>query len=169
MFWKFIGVIVASVALSAQGDRLGSQFDENGGGDQAASVMRPKTLMEQFVETLKIDAKTQVPAVQEIFSAAQKETIPVVNQMMQLRQRMVNADLADNTAEAQANLEAYTAAATRMATIEAQTFSKVYALLKPNQQSKAPQAFAIMAGIFMPIGPATPARGGPAAPQGGGR
>lgn len=170
MFWKFIAVVVATTALSAQGDRLGSQFDENGGNDQsAASALRPKTPMEQIVEVLKLDMKTQVPAVQEIFSAAQKESIPVINQMMQTRQRMVNADLNADAAQQQAEMATYSAAATKMATIEANTFNKLYALLKPNQQSKAPQAFAIMAGIFMPTGPAAPARGPQAGPQGGGR
>lgn len=165
MFWKFIGVLVATVALSAQGDNLGSQFNGNGGGDLAGPVMRPKTLMEQFVETLKIDQKTQAPAVQEIFAAALKEANPVVGQMMQSRQRLVNADIAANAEQTKAELDTYAAAATKMALIEAQTFSKVMATLKPNQQSKGPQAFAIMAGIFMPSGPATPARG----PRGGER
>jgi hypothetical protein len=170
VFWKFIAVIVATTALSAQGERLGSQFDENGGNDQsAASALRPKTPMEQIVEILKLDAKAQVPAVQEIFTAAQKDAIPVINQMMQSRQRLVNADLGADAAQQQAELETYSAAATKMATIEANTFNKVYALLKPNQQSKAPQAFAIMAGIFMPTGPAPVSRGAQVAPQGGGR
>jgi hypothetical protein len=35
-----------------------------------------------------------------------------------------------------------------MTGIEAEAFGKVYALLKPNQQSKAPQAFELMAGMF---------------------
>lgn len=170
MFWKFIAVLVATTALSAQGERLGSQFNENGGGEQAAAAVRPPaTLMEQFVAALKIDMKTQAPAVQEIFAASQKEAIPVINQMMQIRQRMVNADLNDDTAEAQADRDAYLQASTKMATIEAQTFSKVYALLKPNQQSKAADAFRIMAGIFMPTGPARGAGGRQGAPNGGGR
>ena len=37
-----------------------------------------------------------------------------------------------------------------------ETFAKIYAMLKPNQQANAPQAFAIMAGMFQP----SPARGG---------
>jgi hypothetical protein len=43
-----------------------------------------------------------------------------------------------------------------MARIEATTFAKVYGLLKPNQQAKAPQAFAEMAGFFQ----STPNAGG---------
>jgi hypothetical protein len=35
-----------------------------------------------------------------------------------------------------------------MTSIEAEAFGKLYALLKPNQQAKAPQAFELMAGLF---------------------
>ena len=35
-----------------------------------------------------------------------------------------------------------------MTSIEAEAFGKLYALLKPNQQAKAPQAFELMAGMF---------------------
>ena len=35
-----------------------------------------------------------------------------------------------------------------MTGIEAEAYGELYALLKPNQQAKAPQAFELMAGIF---------------------
>ena len=47
-----------------------------------------------------------------------------------------------------------------MAGIEASSFGKVCALLKPNQQSNAPQAFAVMTGIFQPAGAVRGGRGG---------
>ena len=51
-----------------------------------------------------------------------------------------------------------------MTGIEAEAFGKLYALLKPNQQSKALQAFELMAGLFagtgMPGGGAGRGRGG---------
>ena len=42
----------------------------------------------------------------------------------------------------------YAAVSATMTGIEAEAFGKLYALLKPNQQSKAPQAFELMAGMF---------------------
>src|ERR1039458_2453586 len=45
-------------------------------------------------------------------------------------------------------LAEYTKVNATMTGIEAETFGKLYALLKPNQQSKAPQAFELMAGMF---------------------
>jgi hypothetical protein len=49
-------------------------------------------------------------------------------------------------------LEEYKGEAARMAAIEARAFAKVYALLKPNQQSNATEAFALMGGVFEPHG-----------------
>ena len=50
-----------------------------------------------------------------------------------------------------------------MTNIEAEAFGKIYALLKPNQQSKAPQAFELMAGMFAgaPAGRVAAAAAGP--------
>ena len=42
----------------------------------------------------------------------------------------------------------YAAAAAQMTKIEADAFAKIYAMLKPNQQAKAEQAFELMAGMF---------------------
>ncbi len=151
MFWKLIGVLLVTAARSAQGD---------GGGDAVPTALRTKTLMEEILDSMKLDSKTQLPAVQEIFQVAQRDSVPVMNQMMQSRQRMVNADIAASSAQVQAEIDTYTVAAAKMATIEAQAFSKIYALLKPNQQAKAQQAFALMAGLYMPTSPAAPARGG---------
>jgi hypothetical protein len=53
-------------------------------------------------------------------------------------------------------IDAYAVSAARMASIETAAFQKVYALLEPNQQSRAPQAFELMAGFFQ----SGPVRGG---------
>jgi len=45
-------------------------------------------------------------------------------------------------------LDEYAAVSATMTGIEADVFAKIYALLKPNQQSKAPQAFELLAGMF---------------------
>jgi hypothetical protein len=42
----------------------------------------------------------------------------------------------------------YATVCATMTGMEADAFGKIYALLKPNQQSKAPQAFELMAGMF---------------------
>lgn len=112
-----------------------------------------QTQFQKFAEKLKLDSKTQVPAVGQIFTEALTEAAPVGQQMLVLRQQIVNVALAGKPQDDQKPLvDAYKAQAAKMAAIEARAFSKVYAVLKPNQQSNATEAFALMAGIFEPQG-----------------
>jgi 2-hydroxychromene-2-carboxylate isomerase len=118
---------------------------------------------EQFADRLKLDSKTQIPAVEQILSEAAREAAPIGQQMLQLRQQLVNLALENKSADIKPVVDEYAVAAAKMAGIEARAFAKVYATLKPNQQSSASQAFAIMAGMFQL--PAPRGRGG----RGGGQ
>jgi hypothetical protein len=126
-------------------------------GSTNARVLTP---FEQFADKLKLDEKTQVAPVQEIFVAAQNEARPIGSEMLQLRQKLLRVDLGETTDDRKAVLDAYTAAAIRMSGVEARTFAKVYSMLKPNQQSNAAQAFALMTGFFQPAGATGGGRGG---------
>ena len=104
----------------------------------------------QFVSRLKLDNRSQVPAVQEVFAEALKEAAPIGQQMLQLRQQLVNLALANKRDEMKPAVDAYAAAAATMTGIEARAFAKVYVTLKPNQQSGGSEAFAVIAGMFHP-------------------
>ena len=128
--------------------------------------LQQRTPDEQFADRLKLDSKTQIPAVGQILSDAAREAAPIGQQMLQLRQQLVNLALENKPADMKPVVDAYAVAAAKMAGIEARAFAKVYATLKPNQQSSASQAFAIMAGMFQPPAPRGPGgRGG----RGGGQ
>ena len=116
------------------------------------------TPFQQFVNRLRLDTRSQLPAVQETFSAARKEAAPVGQEMLQLRQQLVNLALANRRDDMKPVVDAYAAAAEKMTGIEMRAFASVYATLKPNQQSGGPEAFAVIAGMFHP-----------SAPRGGGR
>jgi hypothetical protein len=111
---------------------------------------------EKLIDKLKLDGKTQAPEIRLLLMDASRDAAPVGQKMLELRQRLINLELQKNTEEIAPVVEAYTAAAAEMAAIEARTFAKIYAILKPNQQANATQAFAIMAGMFQPA----PPRGG---------
>jgi hypothetical protein len=111
--------------------------------------VQPRTPVQQIADRLKLDPKTQVPTVEQICAEAMKEAAPVGQQMLQLRQQLVNLELA-KAPEKKPVVDAYAAAAEKMTAIEARAFAKIYATLKPNQQSNASQAFAMMAGMFQP-------------------
>ena len=93
---------------------------------------------------------------QQIFAEGSKTAAPIAQEMLQLRQSMVNLSLAGRKEELPAVKGAYTESAAKMTGVEVAVFQKVYALLTPSQQSRAPEAFAYMAGFFQ----SAPARGG---------
>jgi len=122
---------------------------------------------EKLIDKLKLDAKTQAPEVRLLLMDASREAAPIGQKLLELRQTLINLELQKKPDEIAAAVEAYTTAAAEMAAIEARTFAKIYAMLKPNQQPNATQAFAIMAGIFQPsVGSGGGGRGGQ---RGGGR
>jgi hypothetical protein len=142
------------------GMTLVSAQSRDAGGSGAPPMGGMLTPFEQIVERLKLDNKTQLPAVQQIFTAAAIEAAPVGQDISLLRQRMLDAELSGKADDFKTALEAYRAAAAKMTGLETQAFVKVYALLKPNQQSKAPQAFEWMGGLLMPAAPGGRARRG---------
>ena len=66
-------------------------------------------------------------------------------QRAQIAGAMIDGKTGDDLNKALAD---YAAAAAQMTKVEAEAFAKIYALLKPNQQAKADQAFELMAGMF---------------------
>ncbi|MEO7191653.1 MAG: hypothetical protein ABI051_11420 [Vicinamibacterales bacterium] len=148
-----LALFLATPVLLAQG--------EDG---PSAAFGRPRTLFEQFSETLKLD-KAQVPVVQQILTTAGSDAPPLAQELMTLRERIMNAELTNRPDAAKVALDSYSIAAAKMAAIEASAFAKVYQALKPNQQPKATEAFGLLGGIFMPGVPSA-SRGAP--PAGGG-
>lgn len=168
IFTGLAGALLAGVTAAMIGQPLAATPapQKGGGGITGAggvesSVMgdegaRPMTPFEEFADKLKLDQKTQAPAVRELFNAAASNAAPIGVELLQLRQQLLNVERKGQTSEAKPLMDAITAASAKMARIEATTFVKVYGLLKPNQQAKAPQAFAQMAGFFQ----STPNAGG---------
>jgi len=144
MFSRSLVFILAAVAvLSAQG----------GGapGGQAATL-------QAFADKLKLNEKTQIPAVEVIFTDATRAAVPIGQEMAQTRRRLLDAEAAGRPDEIAAASAAYVAAAARMTALETKAYVQVYDLLKPDQQKKTVEAFPLMAGLFQPQ--ARPSRSG---------
>jgi hypothetical protein len=154
-------VAAALAAVQAQG---GGGQDLGGGGD-AVSV-RALTPLEQFASYLKLDVAKQGPMIEQVMNDAAKEAAPVADQMLQIRQRWVNALLNAKPDDAKAASAAYVTAAANMTGIETRAFMRLYDPQKPNQQSGASKAFDVLAGFFQPASLRS-GRGG--ARRGGGR
>jgi Spy/CpxP family protein refolding chaperone len=110
---------------------------------------------DQVVDKLKLN-KEQKEQAQTIMDAAREEAAPlhesVARARLEIADALVNAKGDDAVKKAQ---DAYAAEVAKVTGLEAKTFAKIFALLKPNQQSRAPAAWDLMADIFN-----SPGRGG---------
>jgi hypothetical protein len=141
-----VALVLATSIVSAQGGGGGG----GGGGAPSLGAYKVPTLFEELSGTLKLDYKTQEPAVQEILAAANKDATPIVQDMFTLRQRILAAEVAGKPDLAKAATDEYALTTAKMAAVESEAFKKIYALLKPNQQAKAVDAFGLMGGMFLP-------------------
>jgi hypothetical protein len=120
-----------------------------GGGGMPMRTPKP-TPADQIVSRLKLN-KDQTTEVQTILQAAAKDSAPVVQQLVQARNVLATALIAGKSqAEIDEITKTVVAAQLQMTGVEVTAFQKIFALLKPNQTAKAPEAFELMAGIFEP-------------------
>jgi len=124
--WLLTALVAAAplqqVVLPTQPEQLGSQLRIN--GDQATVV-------------------------EDALNTANNEAGPLVQEMLTIRQELLTLALTEGTDSTEA-LARYAEVAARMTALEARAFSDIYRALRENQQSRAPQAFRIMGGIFLP-------------------
>jgi hypothetical protein len=166
-------VVLAAGFASAQRGGGGGGGDEGGmgggggrGGDMGAGLPQVRRLSKQemLMDKLKLN-KEQKEEAAKILSAAMEKAVPARDLLTKGRIVIANAITGKASEEDIKKLWGqYTAVNATMTGIEAEAFGKLYALLKPNQQSKAPQAFELMAGMFAgggtPDGGAGRGRGG---------
>jgi hypothetical protein len=145
-------VLVSGLALAQRGGG-GMSRDEGGIANTAAipggrAQVPSLTREEVLFDRLKLD-KDQREEAEKILSAAMEKAAPTRDLLTKGRIAIANAITGKaSDDELKTMLGAYTAANATITGIEAEAFGKLYALLKPNQQSKAPRAFELMTGMF---------------------
>lgn len=170
MFWKaiFTGFALASLAL-AQGGGMGGMGGGGGdmggggggGGDMGGGGGAPsgapmarqqkQTKAEMMISRLKLN-KDQTSEFVSILQSTAKDASPVIQEVAQSRDRLVNAMLNGKSEADLAPLrKALSEAQFQMTGVEVKAFQRIVGLLKPNQVAKAPEAFELMADIFMPV------------------
>jgi hypothetical protein len=170
IFLTGIAVAALAVAQSQPGGGGGGGGGRGGGGDPNMGVggfgrasYHKETQADQIANRLKLD-NDQKMEVNTILEATMKDAAPIIQQVRKSRQDLANALLNGKSEADVAPLnEALRAAQFQMTGVEVKAFQKIVALLKPNQMSKVPEAFDLMADIFVRpgSGPGGPgARGG---------
>ena len=154
MFARLLLTTVLSATLAlAQGQKGGGgggMGDMGGGGGMGGGMPRAQraSRFDQIADKLKLN-KDQKEQAQTIMDAAREEATPLRESLAKARlgiaDALINAKGDDDVKKAQ---EAYAAEVAKMTGVEAKAFGKIYALLKPNQQSKASQAWDLMADMF---------------------
>jgi hypothetical protein len=167
MFLKVLltAAAVTTLALAQGGGDMGGMGGGSGGGSgrgsgsniggmsgMGAPGVRPEkeSKADQIIGKLKL-SKDQQTEFESILEVSYQDATQVRGQLAQGRSALANAILAGKSADEIAQItKAYTTIEAQMTGLEVKAFQKIYALLKPNQTSRAPEAFELMAGILDP-------------------
>ena len=135
--------------MGPMGGGAGRGMDSGGGGMMPTRQPKP-TKADQIISRLKL-SKDQVADFEKILQESQKNASPVAQQVIQGENVLANALLSNKgQADIDQASKALADAQFQMTGVEIQAYQKLLALLKPNQVAKAPEAFDLLAGIFLP-------------------
>ena len=157
---------MAANFASAQGGHGGSEGGMGGEGATGGGMPRVQRQSKQdlLFDKLKL-SKEQKQQAQQILSTTMQKSATARDLVTKGRQIIATALIEKRSDDEIKRLfNEYTTVSAQMTSFEAEAFGKIYAILKPNQQSKAPQAFELMAGMFAGGG-----RGGEGQGRGEGR
>ena len=152
-----MAVLACGLAFAQRGGG-GTGRDEGGianaiGSGGGGAKVQHQTREEMLFDKLKLN-KEQREEAAKILSTAKEKAAPTRDLLTKRRIAIANAITGKaSDDDFKALLGEYTALNATMTGIEADAFGKLYALLKPNQQSKAPQTFQLMTGMFAGGGP----------------
>ena len=174
----FLTAVLAAGIASAQGGRGGGGGEGGmgngegigmnvGGGAGISGGMKRMSKEDLLMEKLKLN-KDQKEEAAKILSAAREKAGPIRDNLNKGRQLIVGLIMQKREDDVKKLMGDYAIVASQMTGVETEAFGKLYALLKPNQQAKAAQAFEMMAGMFAGGGMgAGGGRPGPGQGQGG--
>jgi hypothetical protein len=165
MLVRFLMAAALAASLAFAQDEMGGMGGRGGGGARGGGggmggdmsgmggggMQRPQrqTKAEILGEKLKLknDQKSEV---EKILMQANERATSVRGQLQQQRATIAQAMMNKASEQDLKKMYAdYSAVSAQMTGIEADAFGKIYAILKPNQQAKAAQAFEMMAGMFL--------------------
>ena len=152
-----VGRVILAAMLAAGLAAAQSKGGGKGGGmgnDMGGTGIprpQPQTKADQIAEKLKLnkEQKEQIPGIlTAAFESAGTLSQQILNGRRMIADALVNGK--DSGDDYNKLMAAYTSVLAQMDNVEATTYGKIYALLKPNQQKLAEPVFTeVMAGMFM--------------------
>jgi hypothetical protein len=135
------------------GSNSGGMGDTGGmGGGSGGARQQKENKADQIVNRLKL-SNDQRSEFSTIMETTFKDAAPIIQGVLKCRQDVANAMIQGKTEADLAPLtQALNDAQFQMTGVEVKTFQRIVAILKPNQVAKAPEAFELMADIFIPQG-----------------
>jgi ribosomal protein S9 len=129
------------------GGGMGGDMSGMGGGNMPRAQRQSKADMLADKLKLKNEQKSEV---EKILMNANEKAGAIRGQLGQQRAAIAQAMLSKASEQDLKKMFAdYAAVSAQMTGLESDAFAKIYAMLKPNQQAKAAQAFELMAGMFL--------------------
>ena len=166
----FTGVAVAALAAAqggggggmGSGGGMGGGGGRNGGmgGDMGGSEMggnrngggrqQKESKGDQIISRLKLNNDQRSEFI-TLMQSTQKDASTIIQTLLKSRQDLANAMIQGKSdTEIAPFTQAMNDAQFQMTGVEVKAFQKIVGLLKPNQVSKAPEAFDLMTDIFLP-------------------
>jgi uncharacterized membrane protein len=144
-----IGVLAVAVAFAQRGGGGGGGRGGGGGGMSGGGIgFAATSKLDRIEAMIKLD-KDQKKNLKQTFDDAQKEAMPVHEQINKARLAIGEAVAAGKGQEEIAkSLSAEAALQVQMTTIELNAFAKVVQGLDEEQQKRASQLFPMMRGLF---------------------
>jgi Spy/CpxP family protein refolding chaperone len=141
-------ILAATPALAQQGGGGGQDL-----GDMDSGMLRPQQPVSKavlFANRLNLD-KSQKEQTQAILVDSLKEIAELRSQIEKVRAQIAILILSNgNQDEIRRQMETSSATATQVTNIEVKAFTKICALLKPGQKSKAASTFDLLAAMLDP-------------------
>ena len=147
-----VGAVAAGLAMAQRGGG-GGRGGMGSGDDMGMRMSMPRqTKADVIADKLKLN-KEQKDELLQILSAGAEESAPLRSQLNNARVQLAGVLIeAKADTEVRKAQDAVADISAQLTGVEVKAFAKIYAMLKPNQQPKAPQAFELMAGMFSRAG-----------------
>jgi Spy/CpxP family protein refolding chaperone len=143
-----IGILAVSIAAAQRGGGGGGRGGRGGGGGEGMPAFQAaKNHLELITDELKL-SKEQKKEVKALMDEAQKEAMPLKDQLVKSRTQLANAIESGKQDDIDKDIQSHSMLEAEMAAVEMKAFAAIYKILDADQRSKSRAVFVMMPGIF---------------------